>query len=82
MEEKRSESRHKGAFVGGYFSDEHMEKIAAVERLYDQDYGDPGRNRSRALRYIIECFNTEWLKNFPKSPAPAGKNAQAEAMSN
>lgn len=78
MEEKRTKDNHKGSFVGGYFTDEHLEKISEVEKLYDEHFGEPGRNRSRALRYIVDCFRPEWLQTFPKSPAPVGMTAQTE----
>ncbi len=68
-EPKKSKSRNKGIFVGGYLTEEQIEKIAAVEKLYDEQFGEPGRNRTKAMRYIIDCFSVEFLKSFPKDLA-------------
>lgn len=68
-EPKKGKSRNKGIFVGGYLTEEQIEKIAAVERLYDEQFGEPGRNRTRAIRFIIDSFNPEWLSKFPKDLA-------------
>jgi hypothetical protein len=75
-EKKQGKSRHKGEFVGTYIADkEQLTKIAEVERLFDEHFGDKGRNRSRALRYIIDCFDPCVLDRFPKSQAPVGVKA-------
>jgi len=64
--------RNKGDFVGSFMEKEQVEKITEVERLFDKYFGDAGRNRSKALRYIIDQFNIAELAEFPKSQAPAG----------
>jgi hypothetical protein len=61
--------RHKGKFVGGYLTEEQIKKIEAVEKLYDEQFGDVGRNRTRAIRFIVDSFNPEWLSKFPKDLA-------------
>ena len=66
---------HKGNFVGGYLTDEQMKKIQAVEKLYDEQFGEPGRNRTRAIRYIIDCFEVDFLKSFPKDLTSKSMNA-------
>lgn len=75
MSEEKAKSRNKGNFVGGYITDTHLQKIEEVEKLFDEQFGDVGRNRTRALRFIIDSFNTEWLSEFPKSLASKGMNA-------
>jgi len=77
LESKSTKPRNKGIYVGGYVENEHIDKIAVVEQEFDRHFGEVGRNRSRALRYIVECFDPAWLKNFPKSPAPASATTQA-----
>lgn len=71
MSEKKQETnRHKGDFVGTYITDkEQIAKIAEVERFFDEHFGEAGRNRSRALRYIIDCFDPAVLNHFPKAGA-------------
>ncbi len=66
--------KHLGKFVGGYLNEEQLKKIDEMAKLMD---GDPSRNRTRALRYIIDCFNPEWGAYFPKSQPSVGVNAQA-----
>lgn len=70
MEQRpKSKTRNKGKFVGGYLTDEQIKKIEAVEKLYDEQFGDAGRNRTRAMRFIIDSFDPEWLSKFPKDLA-------------
>lgn len=71
----QEKSRHKGNYVGAYLSEEHIEKIEAVAAKYDEFFGEKGRNRSRAISYIIDCFNTAVLSDFPKSQPRAGMSA-------
>jgi len=65
----KSKTRNKGKFVGGYLTDEQIKKIETVEKLYDEQFGDAGRNRTRAIRFIIDSFQPEWLSKFPKDLA-------------
>lgn len=51
-----SESSHKGTFIGAYISDEELEKIKLVEKKFDSHLGDVGRNRSRAIRWMVDTF--------------------------
>lgn len=82
MEDKKKEDQHKGVFVGGYFHSDQLEKIVAIEKAYDKHFGEAGRNRTRALRWLIDSFRPEWIADFPKSPTLVGKTAQTEAMTN
>jgi len=66
---KKSKNRNKGTFVGGYLTNEQIEKIQAVEKLFDEQFGDTGRNRTRAMRFIIDSFDPAWLSKFPKDLA-------------
>lgn len=66
--------------MGGYVENEHIDKISVVEREFDKYFGDVGRNRSRALRYIVECFDPQWLKDFPKSQPPVSMNTQTGSI--
>lgn len=68
----KQEDRHTGKFVGAYLAEEQVAKIAAVEQKFDQMFGEPGRNRTRAIRWILDNFNTEWLSDFPKNQASEG----------
>jgi hypothetical protein len=74
--EQKSKSRNKGTFVGGYVETTHLEKIETVERMFDEQFGEIGRNRTRAIRYIVDCFDPAWLKNFPKNHASKSMNAE------
>jgi len=69
MSDKIKKNRNKGEYVGSFMDKEHTDKILAVEKLFDEYFGDVGRNRSRALRYIIDCFDPNNLGEFPKSQA-------------
>ena len=71
----KQQNRHKGNYVGAYLEEDHISKIEQVANLYDEFFGEKGRNRSRALAYIIDCFNTSMLSEFPKGPPRAGMNA-------
>jgi hypothetical protein len=73
---KSTKPRNKGTFLGVYVEDGHIDKIAAVERKFDEAFGEEGRNRSRAIRYILDCFDTDFLEHFPKSLASASATAQ------
>lgn len=77
MAEKKTKPRNKGTFIGIHVDREHVEKIATVEKEFDKYFGDAGRNKSRAIRYIVECFDPAWLENFPKSLPLVSANAQA-----
>ena len=68
----KQEDRHTGKFVGAYLSDDQVAKIEVVEKKFDEMIGEPGRNRTRALRWILDNFDTEWLSDFPKSQASEG----------
>ena len=79
--EAKSSNRHAGKFVGGYLEDKHIATIEEIEKLYDEIL-EPGRNRSRAMRYIIETFGTHFTvdairESFPKSHPSVSMNAQA-----
>ena len=73
MAEKKN--AHKGKFIGAYVDDEHVEKVEAVEKFLDDTLGQRG-NRSHALRYILSCFDTAWLEQYPKDRASAMEVAQ------
>lgn len=73
--EAKQEDRHAGKFVGGYLSPDQVAKIDAVATKYDEVFGDAGRNRTRALRWILDNFDPEWLADFPKSLASKSLNA-------
>jgi hypothetical protein len=70
--------RNKGTFLGVFVEDEQAEKIAAVEKVFDDSFGNRGRNRSQAIRYMLDCFDLGFLQHFPKSQSPAGMTAQTE----
>lgn len=67
-----NKNKHLGKFVGGYLTEDQLIKIEAVTKKYDEHFGETGRNRTRAIRFIIDSFNTEWLSEFPKSLASKG----------
>lgn len=69
MENEQKKGRNKGVFVGGYLTDEQIKKIQAVEKLFDEQFGDSGRNRTRAIRFIVDSFDPAWLSKFPKDLA-------------
>ncbi len=73
--EQEKKNRNKGNFVGGYVEDTQLQKIEAVERLFDEQFGDAGRNRTRALRFIIDSFDPAWLSKFPKDLASRSMTA-------
>lgn len=75
MAKEKEKSRHKGNYVGAYLSEEHLAKIEEVASKYDELFGEKGRNRSRAISYIIDCFNPAVLTDFPKSQPRAGMSA-------
>lgn len=77
---KEKKSQHKGQFIGGYFEQDHLDKLAVVEARFDEDFGDKGRNRSRALRYILESFDLSDLKYFPKDRPRASENDRRVAL--
>ena len=68
--------RNKGTFLGVFVENEQAEKIAAVEKVFDESFGNRGRNRSQAIRYMLDCFDLGYLNQFPKSLASASANAQ------
>lgn len=68
-----SQSSHKGTFIGAYVSEEHQAKIKKVEEMFDKFYGSPGSNRTRALRYIINCFDPATLDDFPRVKSTGSK---------
>lgn len=72
---KSKKIRNKGDFIGSFMEPEQIGKITEVEKLFDKYFGDVGRNRSKALRYIIDQFNMDELADFPKDQAPVGMNA-------
>ncbi len=79
--EGKGSNRHAGKFVGGYLDEKHIATIEEIEKLYDEIL-EPGRNRSRAMRYIIEVFGEHFTpdmirQRFPKSQPSVGVNAQA-----
>jgi hypothetical protein len=74
---KNTKPRNKGVYIGAYVDNSHIDKIAAVEEEFGKLIGAAaGGHRSRAIRYIVECFDPAWLKDFPKSQAPVNATAQ------
>jgi len=76
MANAESKSRHKGIFIGGYFTEEQIAKIKLVEQKYNDDYGKAEGNRTRALRWILDAFDPSCLVNFPKNQPFASTSAQ------
>lgn len=76
-EEKKGEDRHKSKFVGVHLDDEHLDKLAEVAKRFDEVFGEKGRNRSKALRYILECYDLADLEYFPKGHRPVSETDQS-----
>lgn len=82
MADTEQKSRHKGTFIGGYFSEEQIAKIKLVEQKYNEDYGKAEGNRTRALRWILDAFDPECLVNFPKNKPSASMSARTATRVN
>lgn len=75
QESKIGSTRNKGRHVSTYLTDERFEKISQVEEKFNELFGEAGRNKSKAIAYIIDCFDTGLLANFPKGRPRAARSA-------
>lgn len=75
----KKEDNHKGTFVGVHLSDEQVEKVEKIAQAFNDTFGDVGRNRARALRWLIDCFDESWLENFPAKPVMQTKRQEQPA---
>lgn len=79
--ESKEKDAHKGTLIGAHFSDEQIEKIEKIAQVYDRTFGDVGRNRARALRWLVDCFDESWLNNFPAKPVmQSGRQEQSTSQ--
>jgi len=75
----KKEDNHKGTFVGVHLSDEQVEKVEKIAQAFNDTFGDVGRNRARALRWLIDCFDESWLDSFPAKPVMQTKRQEQSA---
>ena len=71
-----AKSRNKGVYMALHLeTDDQVQKVELVEKKFDELFGNTGRNRSRAIRWLIDSVPVEAIEAFPKDQASAGMMA-------
>jgi len=71
-------NRHKGVFTGVHLTDDQLLKVELIAKAFDNSFGDAGRNRGRAIRWLIDAFDESWLDNFPEKPTIRKKSTRRQ----